>query len=158
MELVDARVMARRLMDQHGLHDWAFEFDGAKRRIGLCRYPTATRGGIISLSRYRVPVMSVYDVRQAMLHEIAHALVGPKVKHGPAWQAKAREIGYHYDRLIRNIEPLKARYRLECPNGHEFRRHRRSRGQSSCPKCSPKWDPRFVLTWHDEGNSIEWRR
>ena len=33
------------------------------------------------------------EVRDTILHEIAHALAGAKAKHGPAWKAIARRLG-----------------------------------------------------------------
>ena len=41
-------------------------------------------------------------VRQTMLHEIAHALVGYEAAHGPVWKRKAAEIGYTGKRTAAN--------------------------------------------------------
>ena len=73
MKREEARVLARSLMDASGLADWRFRFDHAKRRAGACTHSTRT----ISLSG---PLTDLYDattIRGVILHEIAHALVGP---------------------------------------------------------------------------------
>ena len=38
MKLIDAGDLALQLMKIHGIQDWNFEFDNAKRRFGCCNY------------------------------------------------------------------------------------------------------------------------
>ena len=33
------------------------------------------------------------EIRDTVLHEIAHALVGPEARHGPEWKAIAKRLG-----------------------------------------------------------------
>ena len=33
------------------------------------------------------------EIRDTVLHEIAHAIAGPEAGHGPLWKATARRIG-----------------------------------------------------------------
>ena len=75
-------------MARHGLGDWTFQFDRAKRRFGACNYTTRT----ISLSRTLTRLNDDAAVRETLLHEIAHALT-PGAGHGPAWQVKCLEFG-----------------------------------------------------------------
>ena len=89
MEREDAQQMARELMNQHGLSEWSFRFDRARRRAGSCVHSRKE----ITLSG---PLTTLYDaptVRGVILHEIAHALVGSSHNHDEVWQAKARELG-----------------------------------------------------------------
>ena len=89
MKREEARALARSLMDAAGLADWRFRFDHAKRRAGACTHSTRT----ISLSG---PLTDLYDVdtiRGVILHEIAHALVGPAHGHDAAWKRTARALG-----------------------------------------------------------------
>ena len=86
MRRQEARDLARSLMDASGLFDWRFRFDHARRRAGACTHATRT----ISLSG---PLTDLYDadtVRAVVLHEIAHALVGPAHGHDAAWRRAAR--------------------------------------------------------------------
>jgi len=91
MELTAARTLALKLMDQHGLTAlrWSFRFDGAQKRLGLCTYRSRT----ISLGEAFASAAEESDVRDTVLHEIAHALVGPGHGHGPVWKKKAHELG-----------------------------------------------------------------
>ena len=89
MKREEARVLAHSLMDAAGLADWRFRFDHAKRRAGACTHSTRT----ISLSG---PLTDLYDegtIRGVILHEIAHALVGPAHGHDAAWKRAARALG-----------------------------------------------------------------
>ena len=40
------------------------------------------------------------EIHQVLLHEVAHALAGPKAGHGPQWKAVARDLGYVGKRLV----------------------------------------------------------
>ena len=88
MNLYEAAHLARTLMAEHGLGDWSFAFDHARRRFGACNY-TRRR---ISLSRPLVLLNEIDAVRDTILHEISHALC-PGDKHGPRWRATCRRIG-----------------------------------------------------------------
>jgi hypothetical protein len=96
-------------MAQHGLtaDGWTFEIDRATTRLGLCQYGPK----VISMGTSYVGSADEPSVRDTILHEIAHALVGPhvlthtgavvrsgrgrpaKTGHGWQWKVKAREIG-----------------------------------------------------------------
>ena len=82
MEMAKAASMARELMDGHGLRGWRLDFDRARRRAGVTRYAERT----ISLSSLIVPLCTVDQVRDPVLHEIAHALVGRAHGHDALWK------------------------------------------------------------------------
>lgn len=82
-------ILAKDLMAEHGLDDWTFEFDRAKVRLGACHYSTKT----ISLSRPLCEWVSEYEIIDTLLHEIAHALVGPGEGHNHRWRRVAVSIG-----------------------------------------------------------------
>ncbi len=81
--------MARRLMDEHGLADWTLAFVEAGRRLGDCNY----RDRVIRIGRAHALDDGEEQIRDTVLHEIAHAITGPKAGHGPLWKATARRIG-----------------------------------------------------------------
>ncbi len=89
MQKAMAAALARELLTEHQLHDWQFAFDHARVRCGSCHYRTRQ----ISLSRHFVALNDTYEVNNVLLHEIAHALAGPGVGHGAAWQELARRLG-----------------------------------------------------------------
>ena len=90
--------MAEELLEMYlpGL-GWRFRFDSSYKRGGLC-VPVEK---VIQMSSYLVPVWTTEQVRQTLLHEVAHALAHErgiyrtdKDAHGPEWFAIARSIGY----------------------------------------------------------------
>lgn len=98
MDLNDARTMADTMIEHYELDGWVFRFDNAQRRLGLCVYSRKT----ISMGRVYVVAADLEHVRQTMLHEIAHALLGPAHGHDAAWRATAASIGYTGKRTADN--------------------------------------------------------
>ena len=109
--LIRTELEARALLREHGLDvaGWRFQFDHARKRGGYCRYDTKT----ISMSKYLVPMWSDEEVRQTLLHEVAHALCGPNHGHGPVWRRMARMIGCDAERTHSNAT-VDGRYVSEC--------------------------------------------
>lgn len=122
--------LAASLMQAHGLAGWSVRLDHARRRAGQCDY----RKREISLSRHYVRHADEAHIRDTILHEIAHALVGPRHGHDAVWRRKAREIGCTATRchtLNFALEP----WLMRCPNGcFETGRHRRKAGLV-CATC-----------------------
>jgi predicted SprT family Zn-dependent metalloprotease len=150
MELTEARRLARDLMHQHGLKDWSFRFDRAKRRFGCCHYATQT----ITLSRHLTVLNDETTVRDTLLHEIAHALT-PDAGHGPAWRAKCLELGAKPEQCFsrRDVTLPVAKYALECRHcGWCHPRYRRSSARYVCVACCRCYndgrpDKAFVMQW-----------
>lgn len=95
MELKEAERMARNLMTEHGVGRIAFAFDGGKRRLGATHMLRVGGNKIptkITLSRHYVALLPVDEVKDVILHEIAHALV-PNADHGPAFMSMCRKVG-----------------------------------------------------------------
>ena len=80
---------ARNLMDSHGLHEWNLRFDESIRFLGKCNFRDKT----IHLSRSHALDGKDSEISDTILHEIAHALAGPKARHGPKWKTIAKQIG-----------------------------------------------------------------
>jgi len=121
---------AAELMRQHGLDGWTVRLDHARRRAGQCDY---TRR-VISLSRHYVRHADAAHIHDTILHEIAHALVGPHHGHDAVWRRKAREIGCSATRC-HTLTFAAAPWLMRCPNGcFEVARHRRKAGLV-CASC-----------------------
>ena len=117
-------------MRAHGLGGWSVRLDHARRRAGQCDY----RRRIISLSRHYVRNAEPAHIRDTILHEIAHALVGPRHGHDAVWRRKAREIGCTAARC-HTLTFAEAPWIARCPKGCvETPRHRRRYGLV-CVRC-----------------------
>ena len=121
---------AATLMREHGLHGWTVRLDNARRRAGQCDY----RRREISLSRHYVRHAEDDHIRDTILHEIAHALVGPHHGHDAVWRRKAREIGCSATRC-HTLNFASEPWLMRCPEGcFEVGRHRRKPGLV-CAQC-----------------------
>lgn len=151
MQTAAALRLARSLMNEHGLHDWTLTLDRAKTRAGAM-FPRQRR---ISLSGPLTRVHSEEQVRDTILHEIAHALVGHQHGHDRVWKAKARELGASDQRCFSSEEARElAPFIGICPAGHEVRRHKRPTRLVSCSRCSSRYDPNSIFEWTYRGHSF----
>lgn len=144
MDLKQVEALARELMEHYNLSGWNFVFDHAKRRAGSCRQNSKT----ITLSRHLMALYPVEAVRETILHEIAHALVGVQAKHGPEWKACAQSIGGSGKaRLDPDLPRTVPNWVGTCPQGHLVERMRRPSGKLSCARCSKKFSEAHLLQW-----------
>ena len=144
MDFEAAARMARELMAQHGVGDWTFTWNRRKRSLGLCRY----RQRRIELSVHFVIANDAEQVRETILHEIAHALAGEDAGHGPLWKAMCLRVGCKPLRCDQGeaIMP-RGRWQARCGTcGKEYWRHRRPerRARYWCKSCGPE---RGVVTF-----------
>lgn len=91
MQLDDAWESANNMV-RHNLpfSDWTVRFDRARHRAGACDF---TSGELI----FSIPFIRHYtrwQFEQVVLHEIAHARVGPDNGHGREWKREAYKLGY----------------------------------------------------------------
>lgn len=135
MKTTEAAKLARELMDQHGLQHIRLTFDNSKTALGRC-FSIGNKAHRISLSRYWTIHLPEENVRDTILHEIAHALVGVREKHGPVWREMARKIGANPKRIAelpygvqKDIVAKISKYRavcVSCDKAHYFDRYTKS--------------------------------
>lgn len=89
MDLQGLEAIASREMTKHGLAGWTFGLANTKRQLGVCKY----RKKRIEIGEYNALNSSQESVLDTLLHEIAHAIAGPKAGHGPVWKAVAIRLG-----------------------------------------------------------------
>ena len=137
--------MAQSMMLEH-IEDrsWTFGFDSGRRRAGLCSY-TDKR---ITVSKYLSLVHKIDDVRQTVIHEIAHAIAGPKEGHGKKWLSIARKIGYRNEKYTgEEIAEKYAPYKGVCPNGHSHYRYQKPKRLYSCNLCGKGFNKDYMIDW-----------
>jgi predicted SprT family Zn-dependent metalloprotease len=135
MELKKAQVLAENLIQDHGLVDWEFRFDRAKKRFGLCHYTDR----YISLSRYLTELNPESLVRETILHEIAHALCSPGEGHGKRWRETVTAIGGNPKRCYHpeEVKTPKLKYTGHCPHcAKKFSAQRKRK--VACLSCCQK--------------------
>ena len=137
MELNVVKELADKLLNEHGLIEkgWRFSFDRAKRRAGSCKFLKKE----ITIAKAYAKQQELMEIRNTILHEIAHALVGSQHGHSQIWRKKAREIGCDASRC-HHIVFSKPKYILTCNNRcFEVSRYRVNQSimQSKiCSKCN----------------------
>ena len=123
---------------------WTFAFDNAKKRAGLCNY-TVRR---ITVSRYLAARYEDDEVHQILLHEVAHALAGPRAGHGPKWKAIADSLGYdgkrtHDGEIADELAPWVG----VCPAGHTHFRYRKPTRAFACGLCGRGFNRAHLIEW-----------
>ncbi len=145
MTLSDIETLGINLIREHeknsGLEaGWKFAFDLAPARAGICRYTEKQ----ITVSVTYCQKASKAEIVNTILHEIAHAIVGPNHGHDAVWKAVAKRIGCTAERCHR-VQHTPPRWSGKCGCGKQWKRQRLSQRTRTglCPSC---------------GNKIVWRR
>lgn len=129
-KLVELAARVVEELRKHSLEDWIFRFDNSISRVGVCKH---TRK-LIALSNIHCLEHQAEDVWDTVLHEIAHALVGPKVGHGSQWVKMAKAIGC--TAKVRADETVeRVRYIQTCLNCGWGRRLQRRVRNRKCVRC-----------------------
>jgi len=137
-EITHAYAIGNTLLIEHGLRavGWIFQLDNAKERIGQCNHDKK----LITYSIHYLREPEEF-IRDTVLHEIAHALVGYEHGHDYVWQQKCVEIGAKPERLANENElatKITPNYVIKCENCGwsvtRLRMRRRNFG-STCPEC-----------------------
>ncbi len=143
--LTEIYTLGRNLLNQHGLTNWEFGFDNAKRRLGQTDFQKQK----ISLSRYLCPLLDPKKVQEVILHEIAHALVGKDHGHDAVWKAKCVEIGAVPRARMKNAPQLTPLWQGTCPQGHKYSYHRKPKRVQSCGKCCATFSRNHLIQWEN---------
>jgi predicted SprT family Zn-dependent metalloprotease len=133
MQEKQARLLARKEMNQNGLSHWSIKLGNGKRQGGLCNYTEK----YIQLSRYMISLNDEETVHQIILHEIAHALTDPRDNHGPRFRRVARSLGVRgpFLNACGNFHTPEGRYQATCDAcGRKHSMHRRPKNRKIC-KC-----------------------
>jgi predicted SprT family Zn-dependent metalloprotease len=157
MKIESAVKLANKLMNKHGLskYGWSLNLDNAKKRFGQCRY----RIKQISLSKPLILVNDKDRVKDTILHEIAHALVGPSHGHNSIWKAKCIEVGCAPVRCFtsKNTTLVQGKYKAVCGAcGKEHYRYRKlpsDRRVACLCQRDKSWDNKTLLHYSIKNKS-----
>jgi predicted SprT family Zn-dependent metalloprotease len=145
LQFREVRKLALGLLMAHGLHGWSFAFNWRKRSMGLCAFSHRR----IELSVHFVERNNHAEILDTILHEIAHALVGPGHGHDAVWKTKCIEIGAKPLRCGEADMP-ESRWHARCgacgKSFHRYRRPKRLRGWF-CQDCGPQVG---ALIWREQ--------
>ena len=151
MDIPAVMDLAHDLMAANGVGDWDLGLDRARRRAGQTDH-TRRR---ITLSRALMELYSPDEVRETVLHEIAHARVGAAHGHDAVWAAEARRIGSTGRRLIAPEAPrVEGRWLGRCPAGHTVTRIRRPSVPLACATCARSFRIENLLDWEHDGVAV----
>ena len=151
MNLMTAYNLAYDLLKEHGLYQkgWSFQWDNAKSRFGVCKY----RSQVIGLSKPLTLANDETQVRDTILHEIAHALT-PGAGHGPEWKRMCIKIGAKPERCYteEDTNVIAGKYRAVCGGcGKTFNRHKKvPRGRRMACLCQnhiKDWSKKKLLEY-----------
>lgn len=163
MDLKEAERMALDLMTHHGVGHVRFEFNGGKKMLGVCHhYGLKDANGRmiripskIELSKHYVQLLPKDEIRDVILHEIAHALALGKGErgHGYMWKTIARTIGAKPERCARPSAKPEASVKGQCPVCEKvvMEQHRLPLRVSWHRGCG---DRHNVLTWFKNGRKM----
>jgi len=152
MDFSAALKLARQIMDQHGCN-LPLRVNGGKTVIGMLMWKKNFLTGEyiptrLVLSRYLIVLNDEDQIKEVVLHEIAHFKVNPKNGHNWAWQQMARQLGCKEGRCSVNTNMPEGRYKAECSCGQVYYKHRAGKrvlhSNWFCRKCRGKI--RFVDT------------
>lgn len=143
MNLTEVSNLAQELIRKHlgrntnGDYDrgiWWFEWMTSTRMLGQCRYPRLGQDGVIRLNEdFVLHSNDLNEVKDVILHEIAHALAGHAAGHGRIWKHYAMSIGASPNRTsdsesFKEVVAMNAKYVATCPKcGQKYYRGRLTR-------------------------------
>ena len=147
MNLNECHKKATQLLDEHGLVDkgWYFDFDTkATGRFGLCSHYRKR----ISMSSKLVELNEWETCRKTVIHEIAHALVGPGHGHNAVWKKKARELGDSGNRCygsdVKTPPKRYIRFCLVCDKEYYMNTCPQNR-PFSCGRWCKVYNPKYIM-------------
>ncbi len=87
-KIAEAVELALVIMKKHGLSDWGLVLTHSKNVFGMCDFGNRE----ISLSMYLIKTRGKKELKDTILHEVAHALRG-EVFHDREWKNIALKLG-----------------------------------------------------------------
>ena len=157
MERSKLIAVAADLFKLHGLdvRGWRLEFRRFGHQLGRC----CSGRRIIAINDFYADNDHEPHVLDTLLHEIAHALVGPVAGHGPTWQAMARKLGCNPKaRSKTGVRIRPGNWQASCPTcAHTFHKYRRPKFVVGyyCPRCGKENGKLVFCRRFDSDNDLK---
>ena len=123
------------LVDPEQYGKWKIEIDRRSyRRLGCCKYNKK----IIVVSALYIEQCSAEDVKDTVLHEIAHILAGPSCGHNWLWKKRCRNVGARPERCGKEGVIFSKGYKFvckECGKSWIMKRKPKYLNNRHHPKC-----------------------
>lgn len=158
-----ASQLLRDKLNQYGLKDWGVRLNTKTDApyVGLCSY----KDKCIILNAHHIDIHPDAEVINTILHEVAHAIVGPFHAHDITWSDKAREIGCDNTSPICSmsmpaalIDAIRSGATIEVEVEEQIVRtpkYKVTRLQDRCPECNKVAIEKFKINTHDrDGNDV----
>ena len=91
MNLTEARILLKELMKKHNIK--ARTYFGYYDVLGTCKYCSLDKYPRIFIDKHLIEQGTDEEVKDTMLHEIAHAMRPSEVGHPIAWRIRCLLIG-----------------------------------------------------------------
>ena len=148
-KLAEATARAEALLRKHGLNDWSVQIFGKRSVLGEAWHKQKT----IKISKFFVYVANAEQFEGIVLHEVAHALLGPGFGHGEEFVATCTRISRN-NRYATESSSFKIhRYRFTCPRC-EFVGTSNANRDMACARCSTGLG---LVKFNKEVNTLEVR-
>lgn len=114
MQTSRAIALAKELLNEHGYGHVPIRITNAKRQCGSVHWKRDKTVKYMSLSSNHISLNDEREVRETILHEIAHMIAGSKAGHGRIWKLVALRIGANPSATSKEAVTPPGRYKCIC--------------------------------------------
>ena len=137
------------LKEEYNLNDWKLKFSRAYTTFGQCDYNSKR----IIVSEKAIEQTTYKDVKQTLIHEFAHAIVGPSHNHNEVWRKQCIAMGGKGERCASVSLDKPYKYIVGCYDGcwkkRYMNRPKYNVARRICGKCKGKL---FLRKLDKDGN------
>lgn len=146
MDLFEAEVLAKELISQHN-PGVQFSWSRSKNAFGDYHWS----GNIIRLSKVLTPLRPASEVRNTIMHELAHSLTPANTRHGRAWRIQMIKFGLKPEsctKTVADLTQIGSYWYGMCPSGHNVGQwSRKPSAVRSCAKCDKYYNPKYKIQY-----------
>jgi predicted SprT family Zn-dependent metalloprotease len=141
---------------------WEWGYGRTRKIIGRCRVRKKAKSREIISKRIEistpylnVPGQNMAEMKDTVLHEIAHAIDVERrgtSDHSATWKHIARAVGADPTRTSDIVKSVPGRYKLTCPDPDcdlEVYMYRKPKVRKSCNRHGNTFDPTYEMEVHD---------